>query len=76
VLSYFDQKFADVHHRLDELFLEHSQGREDIAALREAVGREVDVVHEAVLGLERELRRLADRVESLERADEDRPSGQ
>lgn len=66
VASYVDRMFAGVHHRLDEVFLEVSRGREDVSSLRAAVGDEVDVLHEVVLGLERQVADLAARIDALD----------
>jgi hypothetical protein len=70
VVGYVDRMFATVHHRLDELFDEVSQGRRDLAAvdddLKRAVGLEIDVLHEVVLGLERRIVELTERIDDLE----------
>mgnify|MGYP000512653421 CR=1 FL=1 len=70
VVGYVDRMFATVHHRLDELFDEVSQGRRDVATveneLKRAVGLEIDVLHEVVLGLERRIVELTQRIEELE----------
>jgi hypothetical protein len=65
-VGYLDGMFAAVHHRLDELFLEISRTRDDVAGVERAVGLEVDVLHEVVLGLERQIVELTHRIEDLE----------
>jgi uncharacterized protein YaaN involved in tellurite resistance len=69
VVGYFDRMFAGVQHRLDELFLELSRSRDDIDDTRRAIGLEVDVLHEVILGLERQIVELTDRIEHLETTD-------
>jgi hypothetical protein len=66
LVGYVDRMFAAVHHRLDEVFLEITRTREDLAGVERAVGLEADVLHETILGLERQVADLTARLEELD----------